>query len=88
MYYGASVTSSFNLQTTLAASSSGVGDPPPGPHHPLSCQSTLELGEDNSLACEHTQVPAGDARTQACVDHSIAILLIEVLRERENADAG
>lgn len=81
-------TSSINLQATLSASSSGLGDPPAGPHHPLSCTSTLELSEDNSLACEHTRVPAGDLRTQACIDHSIAILLIEVLREKENADAG
>ena len=81
--------SSINLQATLSSSSSGVGDPPPGRHHPITCpQSTLKLGEDNSLACEHAQVPAGDPRTQACIDHSIAILLIEVLRQREDADVG
>jgi hypothetical protein len=80
--------SSINLQATLSTSSSGIGDPPPGPHHPLSCTSTLELGEDNSLACEHVRVPAGDLRTQACIDHSVAILLIECLRQREDSDAG
>jgi hypothetical protein len=74
--------SSINLQATLAASSSGLGDPTP--HHPISCTSDLCFHDDNTLACEHTQAPAGDPRTQACLDHSIAVLLIEVLKEKEN----
>jgi hypothetical protein len=86
MFYAPAVPaaqSSINLAATLAASSSGLGDPLPGPHFPLACQGPLELGEDNSLACEHTRVPAGDPRTQACIDHSVAILLLELLREKE-----
>jgi hypothetical protein len=87
--YIASITpSTINLQATLSASSSGVGDPPPG-HHPITCsQSLLFFHEDNSLACEHTQAPAGDRRTQACLDASVAILLFEVLRQREDSDGG
>jgi hypothetical protein len=79
--------SSINLQATLAAASSGVGDQV-NPHFPLTCTSALRFYDDNSLACEHARVLAGDPRTQACVDHSIAILLIELLREKEDADAG
>ena len=79
---------SINLKATLSSSSSGIGEPPPG-HHPITCSSsTLELAEDGTLTCDHAQVPPDDPRTQACIDHSIAILLIEVLREKENADAG
>ena len=80
--------STINLQATLSSSSSGLGDPV-APHHPITCSaSTLELGEDNSLACEHVRVPPGEPRTQACLDHSVAILLLEVLRQREITDVG
>ena len=82
-YLGTATT--INLQATLSSSSSGLGEPVK-PHHPLSCTSALELGEDNSLACEHARVPAGDPRTQACLDHSVAILLIEMLQQREDGD--
>jgi hypothetical protein len=84
---GAATT--INLQSTLSASSSGVGEAI-SPHFPLTCStsSVLSLEEDGSLACEHARVPAGDPRTQACIDHSIAILLIECLRQREDTDAG
>jgi hypothetical protein len=80
---------SINMQATLSASSSGVGEPI-SPHFPLTCatSSVLSLEEDGSLSCEHARVPAGDPRTQACIDHSIAILLIELLRQREDTDAG
>lgn len=76
---------SINMQATLSASSSGVGEPTPS-HHPITCSQSADLflHEDNSLACEHARVPAGDRRTQACLDASIAILLIECLRQREN----
>jgi hypothetical protein len=87
VYYAANAGGSINLQATLAASSSGLGDPPT-PHHPISCTSDLCFHADNTLACEHVQAPAGDPRTQACLDHSIAVLLIEVLKEKESRDAG
>jgi hypothetical protein len=87
MFYAPSGTSSFDLQATLAVSSA-MAEAPPSPHHPITCTSGLRFYDDNSLACEHAQAPPGDRRTQACIDHSIAMLLIEVLRQREAADAG
>lgn len=75
-------SSSINLQSTLAAASSGLGDPLT-PHAPITCTSKLYLHEDGALECEHGRVPADDPRTQACLDHSIAILLVELLAQRE-----
>ena len=78
----------MNLQSTLAA-----GNPPSSmttdiPHHPISCREDhIWLDETGRMGCEHAQVPAGDRRTQGCVDQSIAILLIELLAEREASHA-
>lgn len=67
------------LQATLAASSaSGVFMQP---HHPISCTSELQLYEDGTFECEHVRVK-DDSRTRSCIDHSIAILLIEMAIER------
>ena len=68
----------INLQTTLSASS--TGSPDSGtilPHHPITCDGWLRLEEDGRLACAHTAAPPGDHRTQQCIDHSVALLLIE-----------
>ena len=70
-------TAGINLQATLSASSSGLDSPVSGKHHPITCTDELELDEDG-LRCPHTSVPGDDARTQGCVDHSVAILLIEL----------
>lgn len=86
-FYAQDAGGSFNLQATLATSSA-VSDPPVAPHHPVTCSTVLSFTEDGTFACEHAQVPAGDHRTQHCIDHSIALLLIELLREKEDADAG
>ena len=69
----------INLQATLSASSTGT----PGaaailPHHPITCDGCLRLEEDGRLACDHTAAPPGDHRTQQCIDHSVALLLIEL----------
>lgn len=49
------------------------------PHHPITCRSTLRLDpEDGTFTCEHTQVPITEKRTRACINHSIAILILEV----------
>jgi hypothetical protein len=86
VYYAPTdINSTINLQATLSASSSGCGDPIT-PHAPITCTSDLFFHEDNSLACEHAHAPPGDLRTQACLDASVAILLFEVLRQREDAD--
>lgn len=76
-----------NLQATLAAANVPT-DPPPLPHHPIMCRDErLWLDETGRLGCEHAHVPAGDPRTRGCIDQSIAILLIELLVEKESADA-
>lgn len=72
---------SVNLQATLSASSAMT--PPEGTtlaHHPITCSGALRYDEDGSFACDHASVPPGDVRTQYCVDHSIALLLIELSR--------
>ncbi len=72
---------SINLQATLSASS--AMSPPEGisiPHHPITCTSPLHYEDDGTFGCEHATVPPGDVRTQFCIDHSIALLLIELCR--------
>ncbi len=69
----------INLQATLSASSTGTPDA--GvilPHHPITCEGCLRLELEGRLACDHTAAPAGDHRTQQCIDHSVALLLIEL----------
>jgi hypothetical protein len=76
---GASGT--INLQATLSSSSAGSaleGETPPSPHHPITCTSTLWYAEDGAFGCEHVRVPPNDTRTKFCIDHSIALLLIEL----------
>ena len=52
------------------------------PHHPLSCVGArLALHEDGTLACDHAITWPHDARTKRAVDHSIAILIIELARD-------
>lgn len=73
------VGGSINLQATLSASS--AMPPPEGypiPHHPITCTGIMALHEDGRFECEHAVVPPGDIRTQQCLDHSVAILLIEL----------
>lgn len=66
-----------NLQATLSASSAAGQTPIQGKHHPITCTDELEYDEAG-LRCPHAEVPADDQRTLDCVDHSIAILLIEL----------
>lgn len=73
---------SINLQATLSASSAlGTGDATVFPHHPITCAGTLRLDTDGALSCEHASAPPDDVRTQCCIDHSVALLLIELSRE-------
>ena len=72
-----------NLQATLASASAYsvplIGDRGGiSPHHPITCQTTLRLEEDGTLACDHTSAPADDVRTQRVLDGSVAILLLEL----------
>jgi hypothetical protein len=71
----------MNLQATLSASSAiASSEAPTIPHHPITCTSALRYDDDGTFACEHSAVPPGDLRTQFCLDHSIALLLIELVR--------
>jgi hypothetical protein len=67
----------INLQATLASSSAGDAVSP-RPHHPITCVGDLRLDGDGSFACEHTSMSPGDTRTQYCINHSVALLLIEL----------
>ena len=68
----------INLQATLSASSAGT-DEAVQPHHPITCTTELEVDfEAGEFRCQHAGVPLTDVRTQYCVDHSIALLLIEL----------
>jgi hypothetical protein len=66
----------INLQATLSASSA-FAEPPVQPHHPITCTGPLRLNEDGSLECDHARTEPKDQRTAYCIDHSIALLLIE-----------
>lgn len=70
--------SSSQLQSTISAATSGVGELPPGVlHHPITCTSELGFDSEGVLSCSHYKVPADDMRTKACLVHSLAILIIE-----------
>ena len=69
----------FKLQAVLSSFSA---DPRPEhaiyPHHPITCGGELRLEPDGAFACEHSLAPSGDPRTQSCLNHSLALLLIEL----------
>ena len=72
-------TRQVNLQATLSScSASGDEATVVRPHHPITCTSELRLEPDGSLLCDHAAAPADDQRTRACVNHSLALLLIEL----------
>jgi hypothetical protein len=72
----------LNLQATLSLSSAtGSDQAAVRPHHPITCASPLRYEEDGTFACGHAAVPPGDLRTQSCLDHTIALLLLELVQE-------
>lgn len=48
------------------------------PHHPIICTGNITFDEDGTFACEHHHVGRADERLQACLNHSVACLLIEM----------
>lgn len=70
-----------SLQATLSASSAGVSEAGVLPHHPITCQTELQLHEDGRLSCQHATAPPGERRTKLCIDQSVAILLLQLARE-------
>jgi hypothetical protein len=70
--------SSTQLQSTISAATSGVGDLPPDvKHHPITCGEELRFDEDGVFSCPHGAVPNDDKRTKACLIHSLAVLILE-----------
>lgn len=70
------VGGAINLQATLSASSAGTGDT--NPHHPITCTGELEVDiEAGEFRCPHIGVPLSEERTVYCLQHTIALLLIE-----------
>lgn len=66
----------FSLQAVLSSTTSGMATSVL-PHHPIACTGSLSFDADGVFGCEHVKVPADDERTQACLNHSLACLLIE-----------
>jgi len=72
----------LNLQATLSLSSAtGPDEPIVKPHHPITCSSPLRYDEDGTFSCGHVTVPPGDHRTQSCLHHTVALLLMELVQD-------
>ena len=65
------------LQSTISASTSD-NDNSVYPHHPITCPSKLYYEEDGTFSCEHATAPPDNPRSKQCVNHSIALLIIEL----------
>lgn len=65
------------LQSTIAAATA-TGDTEVHPHHPITCTSKIYYEEDGTFRCEHASAPPDNVRTQQCLTHSLALLLIEL----------
>lgn len=77
-YLAAAAGGTINLQATLSASSADPSGSGPVPHHPITCKGQLAYDENGSLRCEHAATPPDDPRTRRCLDHTIALLIIEL----------
>jgi hypothetical protein len=73
----------MNLQATLSSSSAGHNEATADvrPRHPITCSTQLRLEPDGTFTCDHASVPADDRRTRSCLNHSLALLLIELAQE-------
>ncbi len=78
MPYGGSIhNQATNLQSTISAATSGVGDSIV-PHHPICCATgSLYYDEDRTFSCDHAAVPPDDPRTQSALNHSMVLLILE-----------
>lgn len=66
----------ITLQAVLSQSSCYSNLESVKPHHPITCSSGLRYSDH--LECDHVAVAVDDRRTKFCIDHSIAVLLIEL----------
>jgi len=69
------------LQATLSSASATGDEAAVQPHHPITCASSLRLEPDGSLLCDHAAAPADDGRTRSCLNHSLALLLMDLALE-------
>lgn len=78
MSYFITAQNGVNLQATIASCTAIGGEEVVLPHHPITCTGGLYFDEDGDLSCDHAKAPHNNKRTQACVNHSVAVLLIEL----------
>lgn len=79
VYAPTNASGDVNLQSTIAAVTALTRDGTPiiSPHHPVTCLAGIYFDEEGVLSCDHAKTEKGDARTQAALHHSVAILLLE-----------
>lgn len=79
MFMPTNIEGSINLQSTVASASAMSDDGSPAiiPHHPITCAAGLYFDEDGVLSCDHAKTEKTNRRTQAALNHSLAILLLE-----------
>jgi hypothetical protein len=71
--------SAFQLRLQLAAEAGPAwSDPPITPHHPLACGGPLQYHEDGTMQCEHAVTWPQDRRARTAINHSIALLILEM----------
>lgn len=75
------LTQGLNLQQACSGSTASNEVFTGGPHHPITCSGELFFEQDGAFRCEHSIASADDPRTKQAVNHSIAILLIELALE-------
>jgi hypothetical protein len=71
----------LNLQATLSIASSSTPAERVIPHHPITCTGELRFEDDGTFACNHAEAAPEDTRTRLCLDHTVALLLIELSQE-------
>lgn len=65
------------LQAVLASTS--IMDEPTNYHHPIACyEGGLRLDGDGALHCDHATAGPDSPRTRTCLNHSVAVLLMEL----------
>lgn len=65
------------LQSTISAATS-TNEPSINPHHPITCTGNIYYDEDGTFRCDHASAPPDNPRNHQCVNHSVALLLIEL----------
>jgi hypothetical protein len=66
-------------QRTIAGATGGGEAIGYRPHHPIACmEGELGLHANMTLVCPHVHTKPHDRRTQAAVNHSVALLICEL----------